>query len=97
MFRLFLAPLLAASFVFAGPASTADLGLILASAMESSKVPAMGVLTIRDDRVEGEAVRGMRRNDGTDPARPDDVWHVGWDGKAMNFSTLAIQQTSFDR
>jgi CubicO group peptidase (beta-lactamase class C family) len=89
MFRSLLAPLLAGLATFAGPVSAADLGSILARSMEGSKVPAMGVLTIRDDKIEGEAVRGVRRNDGTDPVRPDDVWHLGSDGKAMTVTMIA--------
>jgi CubicO group peptidase (beta-lactamase class C family) len=65
-----------------------DLSPALAKAMEGSKVPAMGVLEIRDGVVAGEAVRGVRRSDGADPVRLEDPWHIGSDGKAMTVTMI---------
>ncbi len=66
-----------------------DLDGVLAKAMQGTKVPAMGVLVMRDDKVAGVAVRGVRRNDATDPVRIGDVWHIGSDGKAMTVTMIA--------
>ncbi|HEY4942233.1 MAG TPA: serine hydrolase domain-containing protein [Rhizomicrobium sp.] len=71
------------------PAAAADLGTVLASAMQGTNVPAMGVLVMIDGKVAGEAVRGVRRNDGTDPVRRNDVWHIGSDAKAMTAAMIA--------
>jgi CubicO group peptidase (beta-lactamase class C family) len=69
--------------------STEDLQSILAKAMEGSKVPAMGLLLIRNGKVDAEAVRGVRRNDGADPVQIGDPWHLGSDGKAMTATMVA--------
>jgi len=61
----------------------------LESAMRGSAVPAMAVLEMRDGRVAREAVRGVRRNDGTDPARLDDAWLIGSDAKPMTAALVA--------
>lgn len=71
------------------PAAATDLGTVLASAMQGSQVPAMGVLVMIDGKVAGEAVRGVRRNDGTDAVKLDDVWHIGSDAKAMTATMIA--------
>ena len=68
----FLAPLAAAFLCLTGSARAADLQSILRTAMTGTKVPAMGVLVIKDRKVEGMAVRGVRRNDRPDPVRPGD-------------------------
>lgn len=86
-----IAAALAATWLaLSAPAAAAgDLNAILAKAMDGSKVPAMGILVIRDGKVADEAVRGVRRNDGTDPVRLDDPWHLGSDGKAMTATMVA--------
>jgi CubicO group peptidase (beta-lactamase class C family) len=61
----------------------------LDSAMRGSAIPAMAVLEMRDGQVAHEAVRGVRRNDGPDPARPDDVWMIGSDAKPMTATLIA--------
>jgi CubicO group peptidase (beta-lactamase class C family) len=86
---LAIAALCAGALLTAPASSAEDLTPFLAKAMENSKVPAMGILLIRDGKVAGEAVRGVRRNDGTDPVRLDDVWHIGSDGKAMTATMIA--------
>jgi len=88
MLRRFVGPLIAAAISLAGPAAAAGLEPILAKAMEGSKVPAMGLLVIRGERVEAEAVRGVR-DVGGGPVRGDDVWHIGSDGKAMTDAMIA--------
>ena len=73
----------------ASPGRAGALDDVLAHAMEGSKVPAMGILLIQDDKVAGVAVRGVRRMDGADPVRLDDPWHIGSDGKAMTVAMVA--------
>jgi CubicO group peptidase (beta-lactamase class C family) len=87
---------LAASFAalfLAGLATAAcaeDLDSVLAAAMKDQpKVPAMGMLVIRDDAVAAESVRGVRRNDGNDAVQATEVWHIGSDGKAMTATMIA--------
>jgi CubicO group peptidase (beta-lactamase class C family) len=90
MFRRLIAAAAAAILgLSAGAAAAQDLDMILAKSMEGTKVPAMGVLVIRDRKVDAEAVRGVRRNDGTDPVRMDDPWNLGSDGKAMTATMVA--------
>ena len=73
----------------ASPGRAGELDDVLAHAMEGSKVPAMGVALIKDGKVAGLAVRGVRRMDGADPVQPDDPWHIGSDGKAMTVAMVA--------
>ena len=61
----------------------------LADAMRGTAVPAMAVLEMRDGQVAREAVRGVRRNDGGDPARIDDAWLIGSDAKPMTAALIA--------
>lgn len=49
----------------------------------------MGGLVIVDGKVTDAAVRGVRRNDGADPVRRNDVWHIGSNGKAMTAAMIA--------
>ena len=81
--------ILALTSLASGPARAEDLTPLLATAMAGSRVPAMGVLVIRDGKVAGEAVQGVRRNDGTDKVAIGDVWHIGSDGKAMTVAMVA--------
>jgi CubicO group peptidase (beta-lactamase class C family) len=71
------------------PAFAEDLGPTLDAAMKDTKIPAMGMLIMRDGKITGQAQRGVRRNDGSDPVRPGDVWHIGSDGKAMTATMVA--------
>jgi CubicO group peptidase (beta-lactamase class C family) len=88
--RLFLALAAVAAVGFALPAAAEDLNAALAAAMKDNpQVPAMGMLIIRDGKVADEAQRGVRRNDGHDPVRPGDVWHIGSDGKAMTATMIS--------
>ncbi len=87
--RLFALAASAAVIAFASTACAEDLDGQLAAAMKDSKIPAMGMLVIRDGKVVGEAVRGVRRNDGNDQVKTSDVWHLGSDGKAMTATMIA--------
>jgi len=73
----------------AARAEPAALDKTLATAMEARAVPALGVLTMRDFKVEAVAVRGVRRLGATAPVTADDRWHLGSDGKAMTATMIA--------
>lgn len=73
----------------AGAAVAEDLDAVLAKVMQGTKAPAMGMLVIRDFKVDGEAVRGVRRSDGSDPVKITDPWHLGSDGKAMTATMVS--------
>lgn len=81
----FAAALLAAPI----PVAAADLDALLASALQDPAIPAMTVLVIRDGKVEGQAVRGVRAVGSPDPARLTDAWHIGSDAKAMTATMIA--------
>jgi CubicO group peptidase (beta-lactamase class C family) len=88
-FRL-LAAAAALILTTAIPASAADkLDAILARAMSGTKVPAAGVLVMRNGQVEDQAVAGVRRNDGQDAVTQDDVWVIGSTGKVMTVAMIA--------
>ncbi|MCK9689322.1 serine hydrolase domain-containing protein [Scleromatobacter humisilvae] len=77
--------------LLAGAASAQDTAAAdaLDNAMRGTAVPAMAVLEMRDGQVAREAVRGVRRNDGTEPARLDDAWLIGSDAKPMTAALVA--------
>ena len=54
-------------------APAADLNQALASAMKGTKTPALSLLVMHGGKIAQVAVRGVRRNDGHDPVRIDDV------------------------
>jgi len=88
-FRL-LAAAAALILTTAIPASAADkLDAVLAKAMAGSKVPAAGVLVMRNGQVEDQAAAGVRRNDGKDAVMQDDVWVIGSTGKVMTVAMIA--------
>ncbi|WP_269791657.1 serine hydrolase domain-containing protein [Stenotrophomonas sp. Iso1] len=62
---------------------------ILTAAMEGTQTPAVAMLVIRDDKVERQSVRGVRRNDSTVAAQTDDVWLIGSTGKPMTVALIA--------
>jgi CubicO group peptidase (beta-lactamase class C family) len=70
-------------------ANIPDLDAVTADALKGSQVPAIGVLVIRDGKVAGEAVRGVRRNDRPAPVTKDDVWHIGSDGKSITATMIS--------
>jgi CubicO group peptidase (beta-lactamase class C family) len=70
-------------------AAPASLDELVQSAMASSDVPAVGALILRDGKVSQLAVRGVRRNDGKDQVKADDVWLIGSTGKVMTVAMLA--------
>jgi CubicO group peptidase (beta-lactamase class C family) len=78
----------AALFVPRG-AHAADAGEALAAAMAGTRVPAMGLVVLREGHVSALAVRGVRVIGGTDRVQPDDPWHIGSDAKAMTAVLIA--------
>ncbi len=69
--------------------TSVELGVLLEGALADGSVPAMGVLVMRDGRVTGQAVRGVRAADAPDPVLIDDAWHIGSDAKAMTATLIA--------
>jgi CubicO group peptidase (beta-lactamase class C family) len=62
----------------------------VAAALADTRTPALGALLIRDGRIAGRAVRGVRRNDGNDPVTAEDPWLIGSTGKPMTAALIAI-------
>jgi CubicO group peptidase (beta-lactamase class C family) len=77
--------LAAAAPVFASE----NLDAIVKDAMTGSKVPAVGVVVMRDGKITGQAVRGVRRVDQKTPVGDDDVWLIGSTGKVMTVAMVA--------
>lgn len=75
----------------ASPARAQELSLpdVLAQAMDGKTVPAMGILVIRDGKVVGQAVRGVRRIGEPAPVVLADRWNIGSDGKALTATLIA--------
>lgn len=71
------------------PRAADDLGAMLDKALEDRSIPAMAVLVIRDGKIEGQAVRGVRVLGGADAAMQDDIWHIGSDAKSMTATMIA--------
>src|SRR3954451_24016100 len=84
---------LAAAFFFAvalcAGAAAADMDRILAAAMSDSKVPALGLLTMRHGRIAQVGVRGVKRLSGHDPVRETDVWLIGSDVQPLTATLIA--------
>ena len=86
---LLLAPSSPGMAETAGPGRAEALNGLLDAALEDHSIPAMTVLVIRDGKIAGQAVRGVRAADSPDPARIDDAWHIGSDAKAMTATMIA--------
>ena len=61
----------------------------LDQALAAHKTPAVAVVRIVDGRIQGAAARGLRRNDGTQPARLDDAWLIGSSAKPLTVALIA--------
>lgn len=66
-----------------------NLDAVLKKAMNGTKTPALAALMMRDGKIAQQAVRGVRRNDRSDPARVNDVWFIGSTGKPMTITLIA--------
>lgn len=86
--RLAAASLLLAALA-ASPARADDLTAALIAAQQWTAAPALAALEIRGGVVTREAVVGRRRSDDSEPARLDDVWATGSDGKPMTAALIA--------
>jgi CubicO group peptidase (beta-lactamase class C family) len=73
----------------AGAVVVPELDAVLAEAMAGTRTPAISVLVMRGGTVAQQAVRGVRRGDGADAARLDDVWLIGSNGKPMTAALIA--------
>lgn len=71
------------------PASAESLNSVITAALTGTQTPAMGAVVIRDGKIAGEGVRGIRRNDSPEQVKLDDVWHIGSDGKPMTATLIA--------
>ena len=72
----------------AGPDSALDAAL--AAAMKETAVPGMGVAVIRNGKLAGIAVRGVREMGRSHPVQPDDLWLIGSNTKPMT-ATLILR------
>jgi CubicO group peptidase (beta-lactamase class C family) len=85
-----VAALAAFALAAATPAFAAEnLEAIVKTAMTDSKVPAVGVVVMRDGKITEQAVRGVRRIDRKTPVGEDDVWLIGSTGKVMTVAMVA--------
>ena len=71
------------------PTQAVDLAGLLQAGIQHSQIPAMGAVLIRQGQVTELAVAGVRALGGADPVLPDDVWHLGSNGKAMTATMIA--------
>lgn len=66
-----------------------DLVKVLKKASQGTRTPGMGALIMRDGKVESLVVQGLRRNDGKERVRKDDVWMIGSTSKPMTIALVA--------
>lgn len=83
-----IAAIVAAVVSIATPVLAQSPAAVLAEALKDSRTPAAGVLVIRDFRVDGLAVQGVRRLGGA-PVQAGDRWNIGSDAKAMTATMIA--------
>lgn len=85
-----LAALFCLIALVAAPARAQEVSLpeTLAQAMEGKTVPAVGILVIRDGKVVGQAVRGVRRIGEAAPVALSDRWNIGSDAKALTATLI---------
>lgn len=66
-----------------------NLDAVVTTAMTGSKVPAVGIVVMRDGKITGQAVHGLKRIDRQAPVGADDVWLIGSTGKVMTVAMVA--------
>lgn len=66
-----------------------DLQRVADEAVADGAVPALAVVVIKDGRVSGRAVAGVRAMGNAEPARLEDRWHLGSNGKSMTATLIA--------
>lgn len=75
---------------FFGHASFAgSLDSAVAAALSGTQAPGMAAALIRDGKAAETGVSGLKRNDGSVKLGPQDVWHIGSDGKPMTATLIA--------
>jgi len=85
-----IAALAAFALAATSPAFASDnLETIVTTAMTGSKVPAVGVVVMRDGKITEQAVHGLKRIDRQAPVGHDDVWLIGSTGKVMTVAMVA--------
>ncbi len=67
-----------------------DLGDVLEPIRQQNKVPALGAVVVRADRVVASGVTGVRQAGGTQPVTIHDRFHLGSDTKAMTATLVAL-------
>jgi CubicO group peptidase (beta-lactamase class C family) len=79
----------APSVPFPASQSPRSLSTALDQTASSATVPGMAVLEVRNGRVVGEAVRGVREAGTKDQVRVGDAWHLGSNGKPITATLIA--------
>lgn len=69
--------------------SSERLQTLLARSLDGSRTPAVAAAVLRDGRVAGQAVQGLRRNDGADLVQLQDRWLIGSNAKALTATLIA--------
>jgi CubicO group peptidase (beta-lactamase class C family) len=70
-------------------AAAADTDAVLKAALSATKTPGLTVLVMKDGKIAEAGTVGVRRIDSPAPARADDVWLIGSDGKPMTAALIA--------
>jgi CubicO group peptidase (beta-lactamase class C family) len=65
------------------------LDALVKTAMAGSRVPAVGVVVLRDGALAAQTVQGVRRNDRRQRAGSGDAWLIGSTGKVMTVAMIA--------
>lgn len=63
---------------------------LLRATVDEGELPAIGAAVIRDQKLVGVAVAGVRRAGSPEPVTTADVWHLGSCGKAMTATVIAM-------
>lgn len=84
---LFSTALLCATPFFGSFAGSLDSAV--AVALSGTQTPGMAAAILRDGKAAEDGVRGLKRNDGSVKLGPQDVWHIGSDGKPMTATLIA--------
>ena len=78
-----------AMLLLGATAQAQTLDPIVASAMAGTRTPALAAIVLENGKVADAVVHGVRRNDSPTPARLDDPWMIGSNGKVMTATLIA--------
>lgn len=82
--------LMLCGLVLAAPSTQAgELDQLVAAALKDRSIPAMAITVIRDGKIDGQSVGGVRARGSAARASLDDAWHIGSDAKAMTATLIA--------